>query len=148
MRPCLYFLLHIILISVAKIKARLIEDLIDRLPGQLEVNFKQYGGYVTVDEQARRALYYYFVEAENDTQSTPLTLWFNGGPDCSSIGGGAFTELGPFYPLGDGRGLTRNLQSWNKVSNLLFVESPVGVGWSYSNTTLDYNRGDESTGDY
>lgn len=36
------------------------------------------------------------------------------GPGCSSIGGGAFTELGPFYPKGDGRGLRRNSMSWNK----------------------------------
>ncbi|XP_064936763.1 serine carboxypeptidase-like 42 isoform X1 [Musa acuminata AAA Group] len=66
-------------------------------------------------------------------------------PGCSSVGGGAFTELGPFYPRGDGRGLQINKMSWNKVSNLLFVESPAGVGWSYSNTTSDYNRDDEST---
>lgn len=32
------------------------------------------------------------------------------------------------------------------VSNMLFVESPAGVGWSYSNTTSDYTCGDESTG--
>lgn len=32
------------------------------------------------------------------------------------------------------------------ASNLLFVESPAGVGWSYSNTTSDYNCGDASTG--
>ena len=32
------------------------------------------------------------------------------------------------------------------VSNLLFVESPAGVGWSYSNTSADYNCGDASTG--
>ena len=36
------------------------------------------------------------------------------GPGCSSIGGGAFTELGPFYPKGDGRGLRRNSMSWNR----------------------------------
>lgn len=36
------------------------------------------------------------------------------GPGCSSIGGGAFTELGPFYPKGDGRGLRKNSMSWNK----------------------------------
>ncbi|XP_052736840.1 serine carboxypeptidase-like 42 isoform X2 [Vigna angularis] len=35
--------------------------------------------------------------------------------------------------------------SWNKASNLIFVESPAGVGWSYSNTTSDYNTGDLST---
>lgn len=32
------------------------------------------------------------------------------------------------------------------ASNLLFVESPAGVGWSYSNTTSDYDCGDDSTG--
>lgn len=36
------------------------------------------------------------------------------GPGCSSVGGGAFTELGPFYPRGDGRGLRINKMSWNK----------------------------------
>ncbi|KAK1357276.1 serine carboxypeptidase-like 42 [Heracleum sosnowskyi] len=67
------------------------------------------------------------------------------GPGCSSIGGGAFTELGPFFPKGHGRGLGINSKSWNKASNLLFIESPAGVGWSYSNTTSDYNCGDAST---
>jgi hypothetical protein len=32
------------------------------------------------------------------------------------------------------------------ASNLLFVESPAGVGWSYSNTSSDYNTGDVQTG--
>ncbi|KAG5541772.1 hypothetical protein RHGRI_021565 [Rhododendron griersonianum] len=69
----------------------------------------------------------------------------NAGPGCSSIGGGAFTELGPFYPKGNGMGLQRNSMSWNRASNLLFVEFPAGVGWSYSNTTSDYDFGDDST---
>lgn len=50
-----------------------------------------------------------------------------------------------FFPRGDGRGLRINKKSWNKLSNLLFVESPAGVGWSYSNTTSDYTTGDEKT---
>lgn len=121
------------------------EDLVKVLPGQPEVRFKQYAGYVDVDLKAGRSLFYYFVEAETDPHNKPLTLWLNGGPGCSSIGGGAFTELGPFFPRGDGRGLRRNKKSWNKVSNILFVESPAGVGWSYSNTSSDYNCGDAST---
>ncbi|CAB4289162.1 unnamed protein product [Prunus armeniaca] len=121
------------------------EDLVVRLPGQPNVGFKQYAGYVDVDVKAGRSLFYYFVEADKEPDKKPLTLWLNGGPGCSSIGGGAFTELGPFYPTGDGRGLRRNLMSWNRASNLLFVESPAGVGWSYSNTSSDYNSGDAST---
>jgi hypothetical protein len=39
------------------------------------------------------------------------------GPGCSSVGGGAFTELGPFYPRGNGRGLRINDKSRNKGSS-------------------------------
>lgn len=122
-----------------------LEDLVVSLPGQPKVEFRQFAGYVDVDVKAGRSLFYYFTEAENNSHNKPLTLWLNGGPGCSSIGGGAFTELGPFFPTGDGRGLRRNSLSWNRASNLLFVESPAGVGWSYSNTTSDYNSGDAST---
>ncbi|CAH9081757.1 unnamed protein product [Cuscuta epithymum] len=121
------------------------EDLVVGLPGQPNVTFRQFAGYVDTDEKAGRSLFYYFVEAEKEAHHLPLTLWLNGGPGCSSIGGGAFTELGPFFPSGDGRGLRRNSKSWNKASNLLFVEAPAGVGWSYSNTTSDYTCGDDST---
>ncbi|KAM7507854.1 hypothetical protein LguiA_018307 [Lonicera macranthoides] len=121
------------------------EDLVVGLPGQPKVGFKQYAGYVDVDLKNGRSFFYYFVEAEVDPLHKPLTLWLNGGPGCSSIGGGAFTELGPFFPRGDGRGLRRNSKSWNKASNILFVEAPAGVGWSYSNTSLDYTCGDAST---
>ncbi|KAK1311477.1 Serine carboxypeptidase-like 43 [Acorus calamus] len=112
-----------------------VEDLVAKLPRQPDVGFKQFAGYVDH-------------KAEADADNKPLTLWLNGGPGCSSVGGGAFTELGPFFPRGDGRGLLINSNSWNKVSNLLFVESPAGVGWSYSNTTNDYTTGDAATGHY
>ncbi|XP_058097312.1 serine carboxypeptidase-like 42 isoform X3 [Magnolia sinica] len=121
------------------------EDLVLRLPGQPKVDFRQFAGYVDVNKKSGRSLFYYFAEADGDAENKPLTLWLNGGPGCSSIGGGAFTELGPFFPRGDGRSLRRNPRSWNKVSNLLFVESPAGVGWSYSNTSSDYTCGDSST---
>eukprot|EP01018_Ginkgo_biloba_P039223 Gb_22911 [translate_table: standard] len=118
------------------------EHLVTNLPGQPAVPFKQYAGYVTVDEQAGTALFYYFVEGEKNASSMPLTLWLNGGPGCSSIGGGAFTELGPFNPNGQGDGLRRNPHSWNKAANLLFLDSPAGVGWSYSNTSSGYSYND------
>lgn len=58
-------------------------DRITRLPGQPQVGFQQYAGYVTVDAKQQRALFYYFAEAEIDPASKPLVLWLNGGPHAS-----------------------------------------------------------------
>ncbi|KAK9987109.1 hypothetical protein SO802_032060 [Lithocarpus litseifolius] len=106
------------------------DDKIVSLPGQPKVNFQQYGGYITIDERQHRALFYYFAEAETEPASKPLVLWLNGGPGCSSIGAGAFCEHGPFRPSGDI--LVRNDYSWNKEANMLYLESPAGVGFSFS----------------
>jgi serine carboxypeptidase-like clade II len=55
-------------------------DKITELPGQPGgVGFDQYSGYVTVDEESGRALFYYFVEAAHDAPAKPLLLWLNGG---------------------------------------------------------------------
>ncbi|KAK6159367.1 hypothetical protein DH2020_006681 [Rehmannia glutinosa] len=119
-------------------------DMILDLPGQPKVSFSQYSGYVTVDPKAGRALFYWFTESENSS-SKPLVLWLNGGPGCSSIGNGALTELGPFRINPDGKTLWHNKKAWNNVANILFLESPAGVGFSYSNTTSDYVTGDTRT---
>ncbi|KAB5519298.1 hypothetical protein DKX38_023617 [Salix brachista] len=107
------------------------DDKLLSLPGQPRVSFQQYAGYVTVDKNKDRALFFYFVEAETDPASKPLVLWLNGGPGCSSVGAGAFSEHGPFRPS-DGGSLVRNDYSWNKEANMLYLESPAGVGFSYS----------------
>ncbi|XP_047937684.1 serine carboxypeptidase 1-like [Salvia hispanica] len=116
-------------------------DMIDSLPGQPPVGFSQYSGYVTVDPSAGRALFYYFAEAE-DASTKPLVLWLNGGPGCSSLGAGAMTELGPFRVNPDGKTLWYNKYAWNRVANVVFLESPAGVGFSYSNRSSDYVTGD------
>ncbi|XP_023156395.1 serine carboxypeptidase 1 [Zea mays] len=122
-------------------------DRIAALPGQpRRVNFEQYAGYVTVDEEHGRALFYYFVESPYDAAAKPLVLWLNGGPGCSSLGAGAMQELGPFRVNPDGKTLSRNRHSWNNVANVIFLESPAGVGFSYSNTSSDYDEsGDTRT---
>lgn len=56
------------------------KDKIESLPGQpLGVNFDQYSGYVNVDSQDGRSLFYYFVESPQNSSSKPLVLWLNGG---------------------------------------------------------------------
>ncbi|KAK6131916.1 hypothetical protein DH2020_034353 [Rehmannia glutinosa] len=122
-------------------------DLIHSLPGQPKQRpgFKQYGGYVTVDVSSGRSLYYYFAEAATKPDSKPLILWLNGGHGCSSLLG-AMVEIGPFGVNPDGKSLYRRRFAWNKVANTLFLESPAGVGFSYSNSSADYKKsGDKRT---
>ncbi|XVF85992.1 hypothetical protein PTKIN_Ptkin17bG0165100 [Pterospermum kingtungense] len=124
-------------------------ELIKALPGQPDnVGFKQYSGYIVTEPQHGRALFYYFVEVDSaNPKLHPLTLWFNGGPGCSSLGFGAFMEHGPFQPGEDGD-LIKNKYSWNLESNMLYLESPIGVGFSYSNTSSDYlSLNDTTTAD-
>lgn len=123
-------------------------DRIRELPGQpAKVRFSQYSGYVTVNQAHGRALFYWLVEAVPAAGPiAPLVLWLNGGPGCSSVGYGASEEVGPFRIRPDGKTLYLNPNSWNKAANLLFLESPAGVGFSYSNKTLDlYVAGDAKT---
>eukprot|EP00257_Ricinus_communis_P017206 XP_015575597.1 serine carboxypeptidase-like 45 [Ricinus communis] len=115
------------------------DDKIVSLPRQPQVSFQQYAGYITIDEKQQRALFYYFVEAETDPASKPLVLWLNGGPGCSSLGAGAFSEHGPFRPS-SGESLVINEYSWNKEANMLYLETPAGVGFSYSVNTSFYDN--------
>ncbi|KAK7310504.1 hypothetical protein RJT34_08058 [Clitoria ternatea] len=130
-----------------KQKGLMESDKVKALPGQPQgVDFDQYGGYVTVDAKAGRALFYYFVQSPHNSSTNPLVLWLNGGPGCSSLGYGAMQELGPFRVNSDGRTLYKNQYAWNNVANVIFLESPAGVGFSYSNTSSDYsNNGDNRT---
>ena len=57
------------------------------------------------------------------------------------------SELGPFYPAPDGQSLMANPYTWANNASVVFLESPAGVGFSYSNTSSDYTTGDARTAD-
>jgi len=70
-------------------------------------------------------------------------LWLTGGPGCSSTM--AFlSENGPFQ-VEQHMNLEANVYSWNQEANMIWLESPAGVGFSYSNNTNDYTTGDART---
>ncbi len=94
-----------------------------------EFCWNHWAGYLnaTGDHQ----LFYWYHEAVEASESKPLVLWLNGGPGCSSLGG-MFTELGPFVLDADLR-VTLNPFSFNKAANIIFIEQPAGVGFSYPN---------------
>ena len=86
------------------------------------VNETIYSGYLDTSTSNRK-IHYVFVQARESPQTAPLTVWFNGGPGCSSLIG-MLQEIGPYIVGNDytqGDLLTRNEYSWNKASNLLFL---------------------------
>ncbi|KAK2396496.1 serine carboxypeptidase [Trifolium repens] len=120
-------------------------DRVRNLPGQPKVRFNQYSGYISVDHVQSRKLFYYFVEASSNPASKPIVLWLSGGPGCSSVGQGAFEEHGPFKPTRKGS-LVANQYSWNNEANMLYLDSPATVGFSYSTNKSFYDLvNDEQT---
>lgn len=117
-------------------------DEVKNLPGLNDpINFRQFSGYLRADSRKTKFLHYWFVESQSNPSQDPLVLWLNGGPGCSSLGG-LFTELGPFLVNDDGKTLRMNEFSWNKMANVIFLESPPGVGFSYSTSLLNVNTDD------
>lgn len=121
------------------------EDEVTSIPGlSYKPNFKHYSGYLEADdEQPRnRFWHYWFVESRSNPAVDPLVLWLNGGPGCSSMLG-LLTELGPFSVNKDGE-LVDNPFAWNERANVIFMESPAGVGFSYA-VNGDIKADDDTT---
>ena len=122
-------------------------DLITRpIPGlNTPLRSKHYSGFL--DAGKGKKFHYWFVESERDPINDPVVLWLNGGPGCSSLLG-FLTEQGPFWVnKNDKNTLSENEFRWNKIANMIFLESPAGVGFSHrtDNGSLDTN--DDTTAD-
>ncbi|GJE97822.1 Serine carboxypeptidase [Phanerochaete sordida] len=98
-------------------------------PTICDPSVKQYSGYL--DITTGKHLFFWFFEARRSPEKAPLTLWLNGGPGCSSMTGLLF-ELGPCKIADKGHNTTFNPYSWNIHSNMIFLDQPVNVGYSYS----------------
>ncbi|KAH7516352.1 hypothetical protein FEM48_Zijuj10G0125900 [Ziziphus jujuba var. spinosa] len=108
-------------------------------------------GYLPVNQSSGSAIFYTFYEAQNSTSAisqTPLLLWLQGGPGCSSMIGN-FLELGPwrvnFHKKDDEPlSLEPNSGSWNRIFGLLFLDNPIGTGFSFAEKSEEIPRDQNS----
>lgn len=131
--------LLLLVAAFASTKAAPAADLVTEIPGlNPQPHYKTYSGYLA--STGSRLLHYWFVESQSNPAKDPLVLWFNGGPGCSSMEG-MLREHGPFSVQDDGVTLAYNPDAWNQAANVLYLEAPAGVGYSYSGDK-NYNTGD------
>ncbi|KAI9501475.1 Alpha/Beta hydrolase protein [Coemansia spiralis] len=119
-------------------------------PTLCDSKVQQYSGYIDLDTD--HVFFWYFESrARKENQTVPLVVWFSGGPGCSSQIAN-WQENGPCQYVASGApsGLSDaerkalphtvglNPWAWNNVADLVFIDQPVGTGFSYGtipNTT-------------
>ncbi len=122
-------------------------DRILALPGwDGDLPTPQYSGYLDLPGGNKHIHYWFITSTTGADANTPTTVWLNGGPGCSSLDGLVY-EHGPFrFDEADPSKLVLFNYSWNRAgSHMLYLEAPVGVGFSYSDDPADYNCTDDTT---
>lgn len=126
--------------ALLNVQAAPAEDEFTILPNMTAMSTKSYSGYLPVTDS--KALHYIFVESKSDPKTDPVVIWFNGGPGCSSLLA-FFQENGPWVVGADGNDtIYENPYPWNNQANMLWIESPAGVGYSIANNTADMSTND------
>eukprot|EP00249_Psilotum_nudum_P022285 c28455_g1_i2 orf=480-1808(-) len=95
-------------------------------------------GYLVVNQTSGARMFYAYYEAlspEVEIGERALLLWLQGGPGCSGMVGN-FYELGP-WRVGEDLQLHRNAAPWNRLFGVLFLDNPVGTGFSIAPTLND-----------
>lgn len=106
---------------------------VHKLPGQPAGDLvKMHAGHIEVDSEHNANMFFWHFANRHIANRQRTVIWLNGGPGCSSEDG-ALMEIGP-YRVKDTEHLELNPGSWHEFANLLFVDNPVGTGFSYVNT--------------
>nr|CAD7461718.1 unnamed protein product [Timema tahoe] len=108
------------------------------------LDLESYSGFFTVDKKYDSNMFFWYFPAEDGNASAPVILWLQGGPGSSSLFG-LFTENGPYIYSLDNQ-LERRQYSWSNKHHLIYIDNPVGTGFSFTNSSEGYSRNEISVG--
>ncbi|KAL2753267.1 hypothetical protein ACRALDRAFT_1072204 [Sodiomyces alcalophilus JCM 7366] len=102
-------------------------------------NVRQHSGYIThgdhtgLPTELERNLFFWFFESRRNPSADPITLFLNGGPGGPGSVLPTFKQFGPciIAKSPDGFRFVTNPHSWHNYSNMLYIDHPVAVGYSY-----------------
>ncbi|XP_055624010.1 venom serine carboxypeptidase [Toxorhynchites rutilus septentrionalis] len=111
----------------------------------IPADVESYSGYLTVDETFNSNLFFWYFVAKSDAQNdAPVVLWLQGGPGASSLYG-LFTENGPFSVDSDKK-LQPRKYSWHLNHHLIYIDNPVGTGFSFTDNEHGYSTDEKQVG--
>ena len=116
-----------------------------------------YSGFIDSDASAEHHIFYWMFKTE-DYDNAPIAIWMNGGPGASSEFGN-FLENGPlqiFESIDSSSGSDvytftvkdNPLGSWADVATMIYVDQPIGTGFSYSDPETFLTSMDEAAEEF
>ncbi|XP_011693538.1 PREDICTED: venom serine carboxypeptidase [Wasmannia auropunctata] len=107
-------------------------------------DISSYSGYLTVNKEYNSNLFFWFFPAMHNPKTAPVILWLQGGPGATSMFG-LFMENGPFIVTAN-KTLAMRKYSWNIAHNLIYIDNPVGTGYSFTDNDKGYATNETQVG--
>ncbi|KAE9038884.1 Serine carboxypeptidase-like [Phytophthora fragariae] len=104
----------------------------------------QDSGYIKLPNKVDDHYFYWYFESRSQPSTDPLVLWLTGGPGCSSMMA-LLTENGPCHVLPD-LSTRLNPHSWTNQSNVVWLDQPTTVGFTYGDER-DADNGEDNVGE-
>ncbi|PSR75466.1 Alpha/Beta hydrolase protein [Coniella lustricola] len=95
---------------------------------------ESYAGLLPLGNSTEDELFFWFWPSTNEAAENEILIWLNGGPGCSSMEG-LLQENGPFLWQQGNYLPIQNPWGWNRLTNVIWVDQPIGTGFSQGTPT-------------
>ncbi|CAH0403679.1 unnamed protein product [Chilo suppressalis] len=117
---------------------------LSRVPVTEKLGIKSYSGFFTVNKAHDSNQFFWYFPPINDDKKSPVLVWLQGGPGGSSLFG-LFEENGPLIVKNET--FERRQYTWALNHHLIYIDNPVGAGFSYTNNSSGFCTNQTQVGD-